>query len=169
MFVCLWVVGKKMLPLFTVLSSVLCFEFIFSATHKCNTLCHEAITVQVTIFWVCSTFFGFQLEFHDVNLVKTSIGSSGWVGGGQETWNLCCHLWWPSFLWLVCTGLRGTMAPSAPPWIRYCKLCTGKSINIYRSFATTILNQVMSLLSVKLSWTHLVSCTVIATWHRVLH
>ena len=31
-------------------SSVLCFEFIFSTTHKCSTLCHEAITVQVTIF-----------------------------------------------------------------------------------------------------------------------
>ena len=44
------VVRKKMPPLFSVLSSVLCFEFIFSATHKCNTLCHEAITVQVTIF-----------------------------------------------------------------------------------------------------------------------
>ena len=102
----------------TVCCLVCCFEFIFSATHKCNTLCHEAITVQVTIFWVYSTFFGFQLEFHDVNLVK---------------------------LW------------------------TGKSMKIYRSFVTTIWNQVMSLMSVKLSGTHLVSCTVIATWHRVLH
>ena len=64
------IVGKKMPSLFSVLSSVLCFEFIFSATHKCNTLCHEAITVQVTIFGVCSTFFGFQLEFHEVNLVQ---------------------------------------------------------------------------------------------------
>ena len=45
-----YVIEKKMLPLFAVLSLVLCFEFIFSATHKCNTLCHEAITVQVTIF-----------------------------------------------------------------------------------------------------------------------
>ena len=98
--------------------AVCCLLFIFSATHKCNTLCHEAITVQVTIFWVCSTFFGFQLEFHDVNLVK---------------------------LW------------------------TGKSMKIYRSFVTTIWNQVTSLLSVKLSRTHLVSCTVMATWHRVLH
>ena len=34
----------------TVCSLVCCFEFIFSATHKYNTLCHEAITVQVTIF-----------------------------------------------------------------------------------------------------------------------
>ena len=49
-----------------------------------------------------------------------SIGSSGRVGGDQETWNLCGCLWRPSFLWLVCTGLGGgTMAPSAPPWIRY--------------------------------------------------
>ena len=45
-----FVVRKKMPPLFSVLSSVLCFEFIFSATHKCNTLCHVAITVQATIF-----------------------------------------------------------------------------------------------------------------------
>ena len=112
------VVDKNMLSLFAVCSLVCCLLFIFSATHKCNTVCHEAITVQVTIFWVCSTFFGFQLEFHDVNLVK---------------------------LW------------------------TGKSMKIYRSFVTTIWNQVMSLLSVKLSGTHLVSCTVMATWHRVLH
>ena len=48
------------------------------------------------------------------------IGSSGRVGGGQETWNLCGRLWRPSFLWLVSTGLGGAMAPSAPPWIRYC-------------------------------------------------
>ena len=40
-------------------------------------------------------------------------------------------------------------------------------MNIYRSFVTTIWNQVMSLLSVKLSGTHLVSCTVMATWHSV--
>ena len=112
------VVEKKMPPLFAVLSSVLCFEFIFSATHKCNSLCHEAITVQVTISGVCSTFFRFQLEFHDINLVK---------------------------LW------------------------TGESMKIYRSFVTTIWNQVMSLLSVKLRGTHVVSCTVMATWHRVLH
>ena len=39
----------------------------------------------------------------------------------------------------------------------------------HRSFVTTIWNQVISLLSVKLSGTHLVSCTVMATWHRVLH
>ena len=63
-------------PLFAILSSVLCLEFIFSATHKCNNLCHEAITVQVTIFWVCSTFFGFQLEFYDVNIVKLWTGKS---------------------------------------------------------------------------------------------
>ena len=43
------------------------------------------------------------------------------------------------------------------------KLWTGKSMNIHRSFVTTIWNQVMSLLSVKLSGTHLVSCTVMAT------
>ena len=37
-------------------------------------------------------------------------------GRGQETWNLCGCFWWPSFLWLVCTGLgEGGMAPSAPP------------------------------------------------------
>ena len=42
-------------------------------------------------------------------------------------------------------------------------------MNIYRSFVTIIWNQVMSLLSVKLTGTHLVSCTVMATWHRVLH
>ena len=40
-------------------------------------------------------------------------------------------------------------------------------MNIYRSFVATIWNQVMSLLSVKLSGTHLVSCTVMATWHSV--
>ena len=49
------------------------------------------------------------------------------------------------------------------------KLWTGKSMNIHRSFVTTIWNQVMSLLSVKLSGTHRVSCTVMVTWHRVLH
>ena len=90
----------------------------FSATRKCYSLRACSITVQVTIFCVCSTFFGFQLEFLDVNLVK---------------------------LW------------------------TGKSMNTYGSFVTTIWNQVMSLLSVKLSETHLVSCTVMATWRSELH
>ena len=41
-------------------------------------------------------------------------------------------------------------------------------MKICRSFVTTIWNQVMSLLSVKLSGTHLVNCTVMATWHRVV-
>ena len=35
--------------------------------------------------------------------------------GGQETWNLCCHLWRPSFLWLICTGLGGAWPPRHPP------------------------------------------------------
>ena len=48
-----------------------------------------------------------------------SSGSSIRVRGGQETWNLCDRLWWPSFLWPIFTGPGGAMAPSAPPWIRY--------------------------------------------------
>ena len=47
-------------------------------------------------------------------LPSPSIGSSSWVGGGQETWNLCGRLWRPSFLWLVFTGPGGAMAPSQP-------------------------------------------------------
>ena len=31
----------------------------------------------------------------------------------RHEWNLCGCLWWPSFLWLIFTGLGG-MAPSAP-------------------------------------------------------
>ena len=60
--------------LFWVLFSVLS---LFLVQHTSATLlCHEAITVQVTTFWVCSTFFGFQLEVHDVNLVKLWTGKS---------------------------------------------------------------------------------------------
>ena len=36
-------------------------------------------------------------------------------GRGQETWNLCGHLWRPSFLWLICTGLGGPWPPQHPP------------------------------------------------------
>ena len=48
---------------------------------------------------------------------KSSIYSnrfSSQVGGGQETWNLCGRLWWPSFVWLIFTGPGGGMAPLAP-------------------------------------------------------
>ena len=79
---------------------------------------HAPLQCKSPFFECVALFFGFQLEFPDVNLVK---------------------------LW------------------------TGKSVNTYRSFVTTIWNQVMSLLSVKLSETHLVSCTVMATWHSELH
>ena len=38
--------------------------------------------------------------------------AAGWGGGeGQETWNLCDRLWWPSFLWLIFTGPKGTWSP----------------------------------------------------------
>ena len=55
------------------------------------------------------------------NLLISS-GSSGRVrGGGQETWNLCGRLRWPSFLWPIFTGPGGgPWPPQPPPWIRYC-------------------------------------------------
>ena len=43
-----------------------------------------------------------------------SSGSSGRVEGGRETWNICSRFRWPSFLWLVFTGLGGH-GPLAPP------------------------------------------------------
>ena len=109
-------------------ATVLCFEFrslfrvYFWVLHtkeiSATRYAHAPLRCKSPFFECVALFFGFQLEFHDVNLVK---------------------------LW------------------------TGKPMNIHRSFVTTIWNQVMSLLSVKLSGTHLVSCTVMATWHRVLH
>ena len=50
--------------------------------------------------------------------IISSIGSSGRVGGGQETWNLWGHLWRPSFLWLISTGRGGGVLawpPRHPP------------------------------------------------------
>ena len=38
---------------------------------------------------------------------KCSSGSSDWVGGGRETWNLCGRLRRPSFLWPIFTGPGG--------------------------------------------------------------
>ena len=54
------------------------------------------------------------------NISRASDPVAGWGGGGgQETWNQCGCLWRPSFLWLICTGLRGAWPPRQPPWIRY--------------------------------------------------
>ena len=48
--------------------------------------------------------------------------AAGW-GRGRETWNLCGRLWWPSFLWLIFTGLGGGDSwPLWPPWICYWSL-----------------------------------------------
>ena len=44
-----------------------------------------------------------------------SSGSSGWVRGGRETWNLCGRLRQPSFLWPIFTGPGGPWPPRHPP------------------------------------------------------
>ena len=62
-----------------------------------------------------------------------SIGSSGRVEGGQETWNLCGRLSRPSFLWLIFTGLGGPWPPRHPPWIRYC-FCSGRYASYWNAF-----------------------------------
>ena len=46
---------------------------------------------------------------------QISSGSSGWRGGGQETWNHCGRLLRPSFLWLIFTGGMTAWHPCPPP------------------------------------------------------
>ena len=36
-------------------------------------------------------------------------------GGGQETWNISRHVWWPSFFYLIFTGQGGAWPPCPPP------------------------------------------------------
>ena len=57
-----------------------------------------------------------------------------WGGGGQETWNLCGRIWWPSFLWLICTGLGGHGPLGTPP---------GSATGQYTSYCNAFLFQIV--------------------------
>ena len=80
--------------------------------------------VQKDEIFLVRVFNSFGLIFSKRNVSITVADPVAGRGGGQETWNLCGHLQWPSFLWLIFTGLGEGMAPC--PWIRYCYslLCT---------------------------------------------
>ena len=58
------------------------------------------------------------LQFSKAARLSETINSSGSSGrvGGRKTWNLCYHLWRPSFLWLIFTGPReAAIAPLPSP------------------------------------------------------
>ena len=71
----------------------------------------------------------FYIRFTD------SAAAGGGGGGrreGQETWNLCGHLWWrPSFLWLIFAGEEGR---GWPPWpLRICR-CRSSCCNGFKRY-----------------------------------
>ena len=77
---------------------------------------------------------------------RNSSGSSGWVRGGRETWNLCGRLWQPSFLWPIFTGPGGPWPPRPPPDPLLRKWCVGSKA------LSDILKTLQCKRNIKLLW-----------------